>query len=282
MNIKKKKKNIQLPRQPKVSVIMPVFNKERYLKEAIKSILSQSFINFELIILDDGSTDNSFKVIKSFKDQRIKVFKSKKRQGLAKGLNFLIKKARAEYIARMDGDDLSIKDRLKLQTEFLDKNHEVALVGSWAKVIDGKANIIGQFKHPCKYSKIREVILSYNPFIHSSVCFRKKIFNNLRGYDEELIYSQDYDLFLRMAVSHKCVNIPEFLHKFRWLGDYKKQKKQHLTALKIRLKAVSQYNYKKWEVIKLLKPALYYLIPPKIKKIYWDNKFIKKKKHYEN
>lgn len=261
--------------KPKVSLLMPVFNQERFVKKAIKSILNQTFTDFEFLIIDDSSNDSTLKILKSFKDKKIKVFKNIKQLGLAKCLNFLIKKAKGKYIVRMDGDDISAKDRLKVQVELLDKNPQIALVGSWAEVIDANGNIIGQFKHPTKYSKIRDVILSYNPFIHPSVCFRKKIFNSIGGYNEELFYSQDYDLFLRMVEKYKSVNLPRFLLKFRWLPNYRKQKEQHLTALKIRLKAISQYNYKKWEIIKLAKPVFNYLMPVSLKRLYWDIKFKK-------
>lgn len=259
--------------KPKVSVVMPIFNQESFLKEAIRSILSQTFKNFELLILNDGSTDNSLKIIKSFKDKRIKVFQNRKRQGLARGLNFLIKKARGGYIARMDGDDISLPNRIEEQIKFLDKYPEVVLVGCWAKIINNAGKIIGEFKHPVKHTKIRKAILSYNSFIHPSVMFRKRMFKKLGGYDEKLFYSQDYDLFLRLVIKYPCVNLPKFLLKFRWQEDFDKQRKQHKIALKIRLKAIKEYGYYKKEVFKLIKPLLLCLIPIQIKKFYWQMKF---------
>lgn len=259
--------------KPKVSIILPVFNKEKFLKKAIESILTQTFKNFEFLILDDGSTDNSLKIIKGFKDKRIKVFSNKKRQGLAKGLNFLIKQAKGEYIARMDGDDISLSDRLKEQVRFLDKYFQIALTGSWVKIIDNKGKVVGEFKHPIEYKEIRKIILNYNPFVHPSVMFRKKIFKKLGGYDERLFYSQDYDLFLRFVANYSCANMPKFLLRFRWQPDFKKQKKQHQTALKVRFKAIKEYGYHKKEIIKLIKPFLFYLIPKKFKKLFWQIKF---------
>lgn len=261
--------------KPKVSLVMSVFNQERFLKEAIKSILGQTYKDFEFLILDDGSFDNSFKIFKSFKDKRIKIFQNKKRQGLAKSLNFLIKKAKGKYIARMDGDDVSLPTRLLTQVRFLDKHPQIALVGCWAKIINDKGKVIGEFRHPLNYKQIRKVILSYNPFIHPSVMFRKEAFKKIGGYDESLPYSQDYDLFLRFVINYPCINIKRFLFKFRWHPDFGKQKKQHLNALKVRLRAIKDYGYNKWEVIKLLKTLVFYLIPVQIKKYYWQRRFKK-------
>ncbi|PIS09362.1 hypothetical protein COT75_01650 [Candidatus Beckwithbacteria bacterium CG10_big_fil_rev_8_21_14_0_10_34_10] len=258
----------------KISVLMPVYNQEEFLDEAIQSILKQSFNNFEFLILDDGSKDNSFKIVKSFKDKRIKVFRNKKRNGLAKSLNILIKESKGEYLARMDGDDISLKDRLKKQVEFLDKNKLIVILGCWAKIIDSQGRNIGQFKYPTEDKVIRNNILSYNPFVHSSVMMRKEIFKKIGGgYNEGLFYSQDYDLFLRIAAKYACANLAEYLLKFRWLPNFKKQKQQNKLALKIRFKAIKDGDYSWGEIIKLIKPFLLYLIPLKLKEIYWQSKF---------
>jgi len=256
-------------KNPKISVVMSVYNQAQYLNIAIKSILDQTYKTFELLILDDGSTDKSWSIIKSFTDKRIRIFRNEKRQGLAKGLNFLINKARGVYIARMDADDISFPNRLKEQVAFLNKNSQVVLVGCRAIIINQQGQEVGKLQYPINYQDIKRSILSYNPFIHPSVCFRKEIIQEIGGYDEQLFYSQDYDLFLRLIAKYPCVNIPEFLFKFRWQPDFAKQKKQHLTALKIRLKAIKDYGYRKWEIVKLIQPLLAYLTPTSIKQIYW-------------
>jgi len=257
----------------KLSLVMSVYNQEKYLKKAIKSIIDQSFKKFEFLILDDGSTDNSWKIIKSFNDPRIKVFRHRQRQGLAKGLNFLIAKTEGEYIGRMDGDDVAYKNRLEKEVGFLDKNPEIALVGSWARIGDQKGRVVGFFKHPTKYIQIRRAILSYNPFVHPTVVFRKKAFKQVGGYNENLFYAQDYDLFLKFVVRYPCANLGQFLLKFRWDPDYKKQKQQHKIGLKIRWKAIKDYGYSKEEVFKLIKPLIFYLVPTAVKKFYWNLRF---------
>lgn len=253
----------------KVSVIMAIYNQEKYLKEAIESILKQTFKDFEFLVIDDKSTDGSLAIIKNFHDQRIKLFQNKSRLGLSKCLNLLINRARGAYIARMDGDDISFPNRLEKQSAFLNKNPQVVLVGSWAIIINQQGQEVGKLQYPINYQDIKRSILSYNPFIHPSVCFRKEIIQEIGGYDKQLFYCQDYDLFLRLVTKYPCVNIPEFLFKFRWQPDFAKQKKQHLTALKIRLKAIRDYGYRKWEIVKLIQPLLAYLTPTSIKQIYW-------------
>lgn len=258
---------------PKVSVIMPVFNQAKYLESAIQSILDQTYSNFELLILDDGSNDKSREIIKSFKDKRIKFYSHKQNMGLSKSLNFLINKARGNYIARMDGDDISMPNRLKIQLEFLDRNKKVAIVGSWAKIINDNGQIIGEIKKPSQHFDIRKTILSDNPFIHSSVMFRKEIILALGAYDQRLIYSQDYDLWLRLVIKYKSVNLAKYLLSFRWNPNFKKQQQQHRAALSIRLKSIKEGKFSGLEIYKLLIPILFYLCPTFLKEWYWKIQF---------
>jgi glycosyltransferase involved in cell wall biosynthesis len=252
-----------------LSVVLPVYNQEKYLKNAIKSILNQSYGGFELLILNDGSIDKSQSIIDSFADKRIRLFKNKKNQGLAKGLNFLISKARGSYIARMDGDDVSNKNRLKKQIDYLKRHQQTALLGTWARIINKNNRIIGKIEYPTKADKIRKKILCDNLFVHPSVIFKKDTFNKLGRYNEKLKYSQDYDLFLRFAVQHGCVNLPDYLIDFRWDPDFNKQREQHRAALQTRIRAVKEYGYSPLELLKLVLPAVKYIIPTKIKRFYW-------------
>lgn len=256
-----------------VSVLMPIYNQAEFLKEAIKSVINQSFKDFELLILNDGSNDNSLKIIKSFKDKRIKIFSCKKRQGLAKSLNFLIKKSKGRYLARMDGDDISKKNRLREQISFLKKNKNVYLVGTWAKLIDDKDREIAVIKKPSDFAQIKEKILNNNPFLHSSLLIRKSIVEDIGGYNEDLFYSQDYDFVLRVAVKYQCANLPRFLVRLRWLPNFKKQREQHCAAVKIRLNAIWKYGYPKIKIYKIFLPALILLVPEFIKKAYWSKRF---------
>jgi glycosyltransferase involved in cell wall biosynthesis len=260
----------------KLSVLISVYNQEKYLAAALESVFKQGFKDFEALVVDDCSTDKSFSILKGFKDKRLKVFKNKKRQGLTKNLNFLLSKARGEYIARMDGDDICLKNRFFKQVKFLNKNKDYVLVGSFAKMIDKDGNVVGEFKRPVKSELIRENILKDNMFIHSSVMFRKREILGLGGYNEKFAYAQDYELFLRVVLKYKTANLPFYLLKFRWEPDFKKQKLQHKFALKARFNALAGFkmsrvkaSYSKLEVFKLLKPLFFYLVPLSLKKAYW-------------
>lgn len=200
---------------PKISVIMSVYNSEKYLDESINSILNQSFKDFEFLIVNDCSTDNSLKIIKKYqkKDNRIKLIDNKKNINLANSLNKCLKIVRGKYIARMDADDISFPNRLEIQFEYLEKNPEIFLIGGSAVVINKYGEKIGSLFKDAGHLKIKNKLLKSNPFIHPSIFFRntKKFF-----YRGEFKRSQDYDLYLRILESGKKMsNLPNFLIKYR-------------------------------------------------------------------
>ncbi|NMB57375.1 glycosyltransferase [Candidatus Beckwithbacteria bacterium] len=201
---------------PVVSVIMPVFNAEKYLKKAIESILSQTFTDFEFIIINDGSSDNSEKIIKSYPDKRIRYFKNKKNQNLARCLNFAIKKAKGRYIARMDADDISYKNRFKKQYQFLQQNSQINICGTFADIINEKGQIIKNFKKPTQDNEIKLSLFFGNQLIHSSVFVRKEIFEKYQ-YNPNLKKGQDYELWVRLAFAKNIyfANLDENLLKYR-------------------------------------------------------------------
>ncbi len=160
----------------KVTILMPVYNGEKYLKEALESILNQTFTNFEFLIINDASTDNSKNIINSFNDHRIKLIENKENLGLTKSLNKGISISQSEYIARMDADDISLPKRLGIQVKFMDKHPEIGAVGTWAKIIGDKNK-----KHIKTYSnfeKIKAVSFFKNIIVHPSVRIGRKLINN--------------------------------------------------------------------------------------------------------
>lgn len=199
-----------------VSVIMPVYNAENFLTQSIESILNQSYKNFEFIIIDDGSLDNSKKIIKNYlSDERIKFFSFKKK-GIVSCLNFGIKISKGDYIARMDADDISHNDRLIKQVNFLNLKKKYDLVGSGAKYI-GKISFFN--KLICNSSEYcRSNIIFKNPFIHPSIMIRKKTFNYLKGY-RKYFKSEDYELWSRFFDKYKGTNLKENLIKYRIHSD---------------------------------------------------------------
>ncbi len=162
----------------KLSVLMTVYNEQEYIKKAIKSVLSQSFRDFEFIIVDDGSTDNTKESIKSFKDSRIKYYYTGKNKGftnLNNIANFGIDKCKGEYVARIDADDICLKDRFKIQIEYLDKHSKIFMIGGGCDIIDEDGNVINIIKKRSYPSILYKYhIINSNPFIHSSVMFRNE------------------------------------------------------------------------------------------------------------
>jgi len=197
---------------PKISVVMSVYNGEKHLRESIESILNQTSTDFEFIIVNDGSTDASPQIIKSYDDARTRIINNKKNIGLTKSLNKAIKEARGEYIARQDADDISLPNRLELQLEFLEKHPEVALLGTGIYVINENGDEIEKrIMHP----NPKKSLLKGNRFIHGSVMFRKSVIDELGAYNETLKYSQDYELWLRMSKKYNVRNLTAPLYKLR-------------------------------------------------------------------
>lgn len=199
--------------KPKISVIMSVYNAESYLKEAIESVLKQSFTDFEFIIVDDGSTDGSFRIISSYDDDRIKLLQNKVRMGLTKSLNNALRIAKGEYIARQDADDISLPHRFEYQIKFFENNAKVALLGTSIYVINEKGIILGVKR--CRPRPTLSSLLKYNEFIHGSVMFKKAIIDKLGGYNELFKYSQDYELWLRIARHYDVRNLQIPLYALR-------------------------------------------------------------------
>jgi glycosyltransferase involved in cell wall biosynthesis len=194
--------------KPSISVIMSVFNNDNLVKKSIESILNQSFQNFEFIIIDDGSTDNSKKIIKLFekKNKKIRFYSFKKNEGLAKRLNFAIKKSKGKYIARMDADDFSKKKRLQVQKDFLDKNDNFLLIGSNAIYINKNNKFIKKTNLPIDYKDIKKSIYIRNSIIHSSILARKSFFLKNK-YNPKFKKCQDYELWLRTIKNYKFKNL---------------------------------------------------------------------------
>ncbi|NES18037.1 MAG: glycosyltransferase [Symploca sp. SIO3E6] len=201
---------------PKVTVLMAVYNGERYLREAMDSILAQTFKDFEFLIINDGSTDSTREIICSYDDLRIRLIDNEQNLGLTRSLNKGWKLAEGEFIARQDADDVSEPERFTKQVAFLEAHSEVALLGSWFKNIDSQGNLIGEYDEPCDTTGIRWKILFYCPFIHGSVMFRKQTITEQIGfYNERFVYAQDYDLWWRITRHLQVANLDEYLMRLR-------------------------------------------------------------------
>lgn len=176
----------------KVSILLSVFNNEQTVEKAIRSILNQTMKDYELLIMDDCSVDNSYNICKEFEDNiKVKVFRNNSNIGLTKSLNILASNSRFPYLARQDADDFSSADRLEIQKKILEKNN-YDIVTSRSLIIDSK-KLRPQLAHLIPHS----IMLRYkNPFIHGSLFLKKSVFDEIGGYDENYKYAQDYKFFI--------------------------------------------------------------------------------------
>lgn len=200
---------------PKISVILPVYNAGSYLREAITSILQQTAADFEFIIINDGSTDDSKAVILSFIDPRIRYIEQAN-QGLRATLNTAIELSQGEYIARMDQDDVSLPDRLQQQTEFLSTHPDHVLIGTTFGYIDQVGKPTGVFPALLENEDLQLEVLTQSPFGHGTVMFRGETLRqgNFR-YSPEAVHVEDYELWLRLSQVGKLANLPSVLYLWR-------------------------------------------------------------------
>ena len=202
---------------PLVTVLMPVYNGELYLREAIESILTQTFTNFEFLIINDGSTDNSENIINSYNDSRILYVKNESNFRLIETLNKGIELAKGKYIVRMDADDVSAPTRMEKQVAFMEKNEDVGLCGSWFTSFGDVQESV------CKYKEQHDEILFkmfYQcHFCHPSLIIRKKVFDDLEiPFEKQFIHAEDYELYFRLSTKWKFHNLQESLVKYRIHG----------------------------------------------------------------
>jgi len=198
--------------QPLISILLPVYNGELFIKKSIESIINQTYTNWVLQIVDDGSKDNSSTVIESFKDERIHFIK-KNNTGLGDTLNQMLSFAKGDFIARQDQDDVSLPSRLEKQVAYMQKNSDVGLVGTWSKIINSKGVETGRFhKHPPENLELQMDLFFDNPFVHSSVMLRKEVLQNCGLYKAEIpAVAQDFEYWFRISRNYKVANIPEIL-----------------------------------------------------------------------
>ncbi|MDD4990288.1 MAG: glycosyltransferase family 2 protein [Candidatus Pacebacteria bacterium] len=233
----------------KISVIMSSYNGEKFIKEAISSILAQTFGDFEFLIVNDGSTDLTPVILEECarKDQRIKIITNSGCIGLTKSLNKAIKQARGEYIARMDDDDISLSERLAKQIDFMEKNPKMAVVGCLGFIVDERGEVIGEKKLALNYPEIKKRLLFNNQFVHSSLMLCKTVLDKEGFYNEKFKKAQDYELVLRLASKYPVVNLPQKLLKWRLLPTSLswKNKEQQKYAILARWWAITRYGYPK-------------------------------------
>lgn len=208
---------------PAISVILSVYDHEIYIKKCIQSILDQSYKDWELIIIDDGSTDKSFNELKKFEqnDVRIKIIKNEKNQGLPNSLNHAISVSNGEFIIRVDADDICLQNRFEVLIDNITKkeNSNIDVLGSNAYFVNKENKIIGQSSMPINSEDFKKEIYKRNPFIHSSVIIRKSFLLKNNLYDKKFIKAQDYDLWLRGYKYNNYKNLEKILLNYRFLNS---------------------------------------------------------------
>ena len=203
-------------RKPPISVVMPAYNSEKYISEAIESILNQTYKNFEFIITNDGSTDKTLSIIKKYakQDKRIKIINNEKNLGISPSLNNGVKASKGKYIAIMNHDDISLTTRFEEQIKHMEKHPEIGILGTFIETFDERGNVFIR-KYPVKDSKIRKKIFFYSPLSHPSTIIRKEVFSEVGFYKERASPCEDVELYFRVGERYKLENLPKILLRYR-------------------------------------------------------------------
>ncbi|MDO8638397.1 MAG: glycosyltransferase [Candidatus Daviesbacteria bacterium] len=278
------RKTNTVDKKPLITVLMPAYNIELYIDQAIESILNQTFKNFEFLIIDDASSDKTLSVIKFYmkKDKRIKLIINKKNSKIAWTLNKGIKEAKGEIIARMDPDDISYPDRLLTQLSFLKKHPKVAIVGSNIIIINSAGKVISKREYPTTSARMKSLMFRYSPFAHPAIMFRKNIFEEFGCYDVNMEQAEDLDLWFKIGSKYEFATIPKTLLQYRILpssGFHNNLKSVEIFSFKIKLNAIFKYGYKVsvYDIFyNFTEFILLWLIPDKIR--VWSYNFLRSKK----
>ena len=232
-------------RIPKISVLMPNYNCERYIRKAIESILEQTYEDFELIIVDDCSTDGSWQIIQEYvkKDSRVRAYKNEKNQGIPKTRNRAVSLANGEYLAQMDSDDISFKDRFEKQMALFLEND---VVGSDIVLIDQNDRKVGTREY-C-FNSIGRVILKESPLANPTTIFKRELIDKYGNYDENCSFGEDYDLWLRFySKGAKFSGVSEVLYYYRQhsgQSKYTRTKETLRKTIYVKLKSKKKYGLK--------------------------------------
>ena len=232
-----------MSRESLVSIVVPVYNAADTVESAIRSLLQQTYQRLEILVVDDGSVDNSLAIAAGIRDSRIRVV-AQEHRGLVMTLNHGCALAQGEYIARLDADDLADERRIAAQVTFMEDHPEVGLLGTWAR-IEGKDAEVWTYEPPVGDRALRRYLLWDNPFVHSSVIFRPVAFREVGGYPEGL--AEEYRLWIHMARSWKIAILPEVLVTHRIYEASYTRKQRRAAALRGRLMA-------QWEAARSLGP----------------------------
>lgn len=258
--------------RPKLSVLMPAYNAEKYIAEAIDSILNQTFKDFEFIIIDDCSTDGTWRIIQEYakRDNRIVVFKNNQNLGIAGNRNKLISLARGKYIVWQDADDASMLYRIEHQYKFMEENLEVGILGGWLQFFNEKGSQSIR-KYAPDDKNLRKNIFRYSPVAQPGAIIRSKCFDELGQYNLKYPAAEDIDMSFRIGSKYKFANLQEIVIKYRenkGSATFTKLKKIELDTINIRKKYSKGRGYNMTVFDKIYNSIQYcsvFMIPPKLK-----------------
>lgn len=235
-------------KKPLISIVMPVFNAEKTISKSIESILSQTVKDFEFIIVNDFSKDKTLEIINLYKkkDSRISIINNSRNLRIANSLNVGVLTAKADLVARMDGDDISVSTRLEEQYLYLKHHPKVGIVGTNISIIDNEEKEIWKREYPTKSEDLKKVMFRYSPFAHPTVMFRKRIFEEFGGYDPKMVPCEDIDFWFKIGVKYEFGNIPKTLLKYTSVSATSSRynlRKTELLGFKIKINAIKNLGY---------------------------------------
>ncbi len=234
----------ELARVPAVTVLIPAHNAGAFLREAVDSILTQTFTDFECLVIDDGSTDGAVDALRAIADQRLRIERNPHNLGLIATLNRGLELARAPLLARMDADDIALPQRLERQVAAFAADPALTVVGTWAQYIDERGTRGSVLRTPAEHDEIVLHSLVASPFVHPSVMFLVGAVQAVGGYPDDAPHAEDYALWLKLVLHHRCANLPELLMLYRVHGGQVSQQKmagQWMQTCRLRRQAHSAF-----------------------------------------
>lgn len=263
-------KNIS--KSPLVSVLMTAYNAEPFIEKALLSIINQTYQNLEIIVVDDGSTDNTEKILTRLKktDRRLKIFRLKQNLGPSLASNFGLTKTRGKFVARMDADDISLPDRIEKQIKFLLRNADIAIVGGQCILIDENGEVIGKKNFPTNHQEIYDALFSINPIQHPSCMINTGLLpRKALYYHNHSLLAHDLELVFKIAQYGKLANLPNIILYYRQHHNSLSLRDPKMTfraTLRVRQRAVQYFGYRptlKGRLIHSVQTVVVNLLPAK-------------------
>lgn len=257
-----------MKQNPKVTILMPAYNAAKHIRSAIESILEQTYKDFEFIIVNDCSTDNTLKIIEEYakKDRRIKIISNKENLRIARTLNTGMKEAKGKYISRMDADDWSYPDRLEKQVKFMEANPKVVISSGNMEICNGELKKINTSNFPTSDEDIRKVFLQYNPTVSPAMIWKREVSEEIGGFSINTM-SEDYMFFIDMSSQGEVANLKDILLKYRVLDtsiSSTQMRRAHLSTIQIALTGHLKYHYPltvKTRLVMMMRFIMAFIIP---------------------